>query len=61
MQNEVYNQPVVNWAKQNLPQPVEIKQRFASSGARILIYALLFIIPVLIVAGFVFLKLQGKS
>ena len=61
MQNEVYNQPVVNWAKQNLPQSVEIKQRFASSGARILIYALLFSIPVLIVAGFVFLKLQGKS
>ena len=59
--NQFYNQPVVNWAKQNLVQSVEIKQRFASSGARILIYALLFIIPVLIVAGFVFLKLQGKS
>ena len=59
--NQFHNQPVVDWAKQNLPQSVEIKQRFASSGARILIYALLFSIPVLIVAGFVFLKLQGKQ
>lgn len=61
MQNEFYNQPVVNWAKQNLPQPVEIKLRFASRWSRILIYLLLFSIPLLIIAGLVFLKLQGKS
>lgn len=59
--NQFNNQPVVNWAKQNLSQPVEIKQRFASRGARILIYALLFSIPLLIFASLVFLKLTGGA
>lgn len=61
MQNSFFNQPAVNWAKQNLPQPVRIKQRFSSRGARVFIYALLFSVPVLIVAGMVFLKLSGGT
>lgn len=61
MQDQFYNQPAVNWAKQNLSQPVEIKLQFASRWARLVIYALLFSIPVLIVAAMTFLKLAGKS
>jgi hypothetical protein len=57
MQGEFYNQPVVNWAKQNFPQPVEIKQRFASRWARIFIYGLLYLVPVLIIAGLIARKL----
>jgi len=58
MQSEFYNQPVVNWAKQNLPQPVEIKLRFASRRARIFIYLLLYLVPILIIAGLIARKLQ---
>lgn len=61
MQEQFYNQPVVNWAKQNLPQPVEIKQRFASRWARVVLYLLLFSIPLLIVAALVFLQLTGGA
>jgi hypothetical protein len=53
MQSEFYNQPVVNWAKQNLAQPVEIKLRFASRRARILLYSLLYLLPVLVIAGLI--------
>ena len=58
MQNESCNQPVVDWAKQNFPQPVEIR---LSSGqaARTLMYMLLFSIPFLIVSCQSFLKLSG--
>ena len=58
MQNESCNQPVVDWAKQNFPQPVEIR---LSSGqaARTLMYLLLFSIPFLIVSCQSFLKLSG--
>ena len=58
MQQTFYNQPVVNWAKQNLSQPVEIKLRFASRGARIFLYLLLFSIPLLIIAGLIARKIQ---
>ena len=61
MQNQFYNQPVVNWAKQNLQQPVEIKLRFASRWGRLLIYALLLSIPGLFVAAQIFSKLTGGS
>jgi hypothetical protein len=61
MQNTFYNQPVVNWAKQNLAQPVEIKMRFSSRWARILLYLLLFSIPGLIFVGMIFRKLQEKD
>ncbi len=59
--NQFYNQPVVNWAKQTFAQPVEIKLRFGSRGARTLVYLLLLSVPLLIVAGFIFLKLQDKT
>jgi hypothetical protein len=61
MQNEFYNQPVVEWARQNLQQPVEIRQRFSSRWFRLFVYFVLFSIPVLIVGALVFLKLQGRS
>lgn len=61
MKSEFYNQPVVNWAQQNLAQSVEIRLRFASRWARLLVYALLFSIPVLIIAAFIFLKLTGGT
>ncbi|HVE55317.1 MAG TPA: hypothetical protein VNB22_00710 [Pyrinomonadaceae bacterium] len=50
MQNQFYNQPVVNWAKQNLPQPFEIKLLFGERWKMLLVYALLFSIPLLIIA-----------
>jgi hypothetical protein len=61
MQNQFYNQPVVDWAKQNLSQPVEIKLLFGKRWQRFLVYALLFSIPLLIIAGFIFLKLTGGT
>ena len=57
MQQKFYNQPVVNWAQQTLAQPVEIKLRFASRWARILLYSLLYLVPGLIVVGFIARKL----
>ena len=35
--NQFINQPVVNWARQNLPQTVEVKLKGNSSGYRILL------------------------
>jgi hypothetical protein len=58
MQSEFYNQPVVNWAKQNLAQPVEIKLRFASRRAMIFVYLLLFSFPLLVIAGFIYRKID---
>jgi len=61
MQNQFYNRPVVDWGRNRLPQPVEIKQRFASRRARTLLYFLLYLFPLLIFAGLVFLKLAGSA
>ena len=61
MQQKFYNQPVVNWAKQTLAEPVEIKIMFASRWARLLVYAALLSIPVLIIAVMIFLKLAGRG
>jgi hypothetical protein len=60
MHNEFYNQPVVEWAKRKLPAPLEIKLLFGSQWMRLLIYLLLFSVPLLIVAALVFLKVQGR-
>jgi hypothetical protein len=61
VQSKFYNQPAANRAMQNLQQPVEIKMRFASRRARLVIYALLFSAPFLIIAGQIFLKLTGGA
>ncbi|MEO6590163.1 MAG: hypothetical protein ABIP06_12755 [Pyrinomonadaceae bacterium] len=61
MQNQFYNQPIVNWAKQNLSQPVEIKPLFGKRWQMFVVYGLLFSIPLLIIAGFIFLKLTGGT
>lgn len=61
IQNQFYNQPVVNWAKQNLVKPVEIKVLFSSRLGRIIVYGLLFSIPLLIVGCLIFLKLTGSA
>lgn len=58
MQGESHNQPVVNWAKQNVPHPVDVRLRYAK-GARTLMYVLLFSVPFLIVSCQSFLKLSG--
>ena len=58
MQHESHNQPVVHWAKQNLPHAVDIRLRHGK-GARTLIYVLLFSVPFLIVSCQSFLKLTG--
>ena len=50
MQNQFYNQPAVDWAKQNLAQPVEIKLLFGGRWKMLLVYALLFSVPLLIIA-----------
>ena len=57
MQQQFYNQPVVEWAKQTLVQPVEIKQRFSSRWARIFVYSLLYLFPGLVVVGAIVHKL----
>jgi hypothetical protein len=54
------SRPVVDWAKQNLAQPVHVRLRFGSKS-RTLIIVLLLLIPALIVAAMVFLKLAGGS
>ena len=58
MQDEPCNQPVVDWAKQNVRQPVHIRLR-SGKGARTLMYVLLFSVPFLIVSCQSFLKLSG--
>jgi hypothetical protein len=58
MQDEPRNQPVVHWAKQNVPHPVHIRPR-SGKGARTLMYVLLFSVPFLIVSCQSFLKLSG--
>jgi hypothetical protein len=58
MPNESHNQAVVNWAKQNVPQPVEIRL-LGGKGARALMYVLLFSVPFLIVSCQSFVKLSG--
>lgn len=59
MEQQFYNQPVVNWAKQALAQPVEIKQRFSSRWAGILIYGAVYLFPVLVVIGAIVRKLTA--
>jgi len=59
MQERFYNGPAVNWAKQNLPQAIEVKLLLGKRWQRWLIYALLFSIPLLIIACLVFLKITG--
>jgi hypothetical protein len=54
-----YNEPVVSWARLNLQTPVEIKLRFSSGGGKILIYLLLFILPLAFFAVGVVAKLMG--
>jgi hypothetical protein len=59
MQSEFYNQPVVDWAKQNLSRPVEIKLRFGSRWGKIFTYLLIFIVPLTFITIGVVLKLIG--
>lgn len=59
--NQFYNQPAVNWAKQNLVQPVEIKLLFGERWKMVLVYALLFSIPLLIIAGLLIRVLTEKN
>jgi hypothetical protein len=60
MQNEFYNQPVVNWAKQNLTNPVVIKPFFSSRWGKIFINLLLFSIPgAFVIVGIVSIILFG--
>jgi len=61
MQPPFYNQPVVNWARQALAQPVDIRLRFATRWARMIVYLLLFSIPLLFIAAMAFLKLTGGT
>lgn len=61
MQNQFYNQPVVNWAKQNLQQPLEIRVKFSSPLGKIFMYLLVFFVPLLfVVLGLVTLILSGS-
>lgn len=60
MQRESRNQPVADWAKRNLSQPVPIRLRYGST-ARTLLQVLLFLVPGLIVAAQVFLKISGYA
>lgn len=57
----VANQPVVDWAKRHLSQPVRIKVRFASKPARTLVYLMLVSVPLVLVAAMVFLKVSGSA
>lgn len=60
MQEKFYNQPVVNWAKQNLNHPVEIRVKFSSPVGKIFMYLLVYAVPILFfIAGVVMLLLVG--
>ena len=61
MKDQFYNQPVVNWAQQNLSQPAEIKLLFGQNWKMFLVYALLLSVPLLIIASFISLKLTGGT
>src|SRR5438045_2415017 len=56
---EFYNEPVINWARRNLQNRVEIQPRFGSRAGMIFVYSLIFIIPVAFLATGVILKLVG--
>ena len=58
MPNESNSEAVVNWAKQNVPQPIQIRI-LGGKGLRTLMYVLLFSIPFLIVSCQSYLKLAG--
>ena len=58
MPNESHNQTVVNWAKQSVPQPIQIRL-LGGTGLRRLMYVLLFSVPFLIVSCQSYLKLSG--
>ena len=58
MQNQPHDQAILDWAKQSVPQPVEIRLR-GGKGARTLAYVLLLSIPFLIVSCQSFVKLSG--
>lgn len=60
MQSESRNQPVADWAKRNLSQPVQIRLRYGSR-ARTLIQVLLFLVPALLVATLGLLKIAGSA
>lgn len=49
MENQFYNQPVVDWARQNLAQPVEIEVLFSSRWGKIFVYLLLFLAPLVFI------------
>ena len=53
-----HEQTILDWAKQNLPQPVAIRLR-EGKGARTLMHVLLLSIPLLIVSCQSFVKLSG--
>ena len=57
--NEFYNQPAVNWAKQNLSKPVGIKLRFSSRWGKIFANLLIFSVPLTFFITGVVLKLKG--
>jgi hypothetical protein len=42
---QYHNQPVVDWARQNIPGRLEIKPLFSSLVVKLLIYLLLFCVP----------------
>lgn len=57
-----YNQPVVDWAKQNIRDRVEVRPLFSSRVGRILTYTLLFCVPGGFFAlGLVMLALGAKA
>jgi hypothetical protein len=56
---EFYNEPVVNWARRNLQNRVEIKPLLSSKAGKIFTYSLLFLVPLAFIVTGVVAKLIG--
>ncbi|MDT5156896.1 MAG: hypothetical protein QOH51_1253 [Acidobacteriota bacterium] len=56
---EFYNEPVVNWARRNLQNRVEIKPLLSSKAGMIFTYSLLFLVPLAFIVTGVVAKLIG--
>lgn len=61
MQNQFYNRAVVDWAKQNLSQTVAIELLFGERWKMVIVYALLFSIPLLLIALLLLRVLTEKN
>lgn len=59
MQDQFYNKPVVDWAKENLQNPIKITPILSSRLGKIFVYLLIFIVPLAFILPGLYLKITG--